>query len=72
MSIVRYRDQHTPTCDTCGAELQAEMTFLNAVSARREAGWKSVKLPDGTREDICPTCQAGGDEYSDSIQPKRG
>ncbi len=57
MSIERFGDLYTPTCDGCGDELEAEYDFYDAVNAKKAAGWKSRKVM-GEWEDVCPECQA--------------
>lgn len=55
MSIERQRGICVPTCDRCGAELPGEFDFYDAVSAKKDAGWKSRKV-NGEWEDICDEC----------------
>lgn len=57
MSIERYYRFYTPTCDCCGATLQAEESFYDAVQAKKDAGWISRKVK-GEWEDVCTDCQA--------------
>ncbi len=61
MSIARFRGYFTPICDICGEELPAETSFLDAVSAKKAAGWKTQWV-DGCYEDTCRTCQNGGED----------
>lgn len=56
MSIERFGNIYTPTCDRCGAELPGEFDFYDAVNAKKREGWKSRKT-NGEWEDICPDCQ---------------
>ena len=60
MSIERDWEERTrlyiPTCDGCGAELEPEYDFDDAVDAKRAAGWKSKNI-DGEWVDLCPGCQ---------------
>lgn len=56
MSIERYYGQYTPVCDCCGERLPGELSFSDAVRAKREAGWESRKV-NGEWEDICTDCQ---------------
>lgn len=63
MSIERFASFYTPTCDRCGAELEAEFDFYDAVNAKKAAGWKSRKV-DGRWEDVCDACLA------DETEPK--
>lgn len=60
MSIERFYGSagpsFTPTCDSCYEQLPCEMSFQDAVNAKRRAGWKS-RNTDGEWEDICPECQ---------------
>ncbi len=55
MSIDSFSGVHTPICDGCGEELEAEFDFYDAVSAKQAAGWKSVKQEWGW-DDYCPDC----------------
>lgn len=56
MSIERFEDLYTPTCDRCGDELAAEFDFYDAVEAKKAAGWRSYHDEHGW-EDVCPDCQ---------------
>lgn len=56
MSIVKEYGKYTPTCDICGEELPPELTFEDAVQAKKDAGWKRQKT-NGAWEDICTECQ---------------
>lgn len=47
----------TPTCDMCGDQLDIEYDFMDAVDAKKAAGWHSVKS-DGDWLDMCPDCYA--------------
>lgn len=47
---------YTPVCDMCGAELETQYDFDDAVEAKKNAGWKSRKL-DGEWIDLCQDCQ---------------
>lgn len=43
-------------CDCCGEQLPEEFfEFHDAVEAKKEEGWKSVKV-NGKWEDHCPSC----------------
>jgi len=55
MSIERFCDTYTPTCDYCGAELPDEFDFYDAVDAKKQAGWHSVKDEYGW-SDYCDEC----------------
>lgn len=55
MSIERYDNCYTPTCDECGDTLPEEWDFNDAVDAKKAAGWKSVKDSFGWC-DLCPAC----------------
>lgn len=44
-------------CDECDAEISGGNSFLDAVDARRKAGWKSKQEPSGKWIDLCPDCQ---------------
>lgn len=56
MSIERFYDQFTPVCDCCEARLPGELSFYDAVRAKKDAGWISRKV-DGEWEDVCTDCQ---------------
>ena len=56
MSIKKCRGTFTPVCDTCGDELEAELSFFDAVSTRKFLGWKSRKI-DGEWQDSCCACE---------------
>lgn len=55
MSIERYYGKYIPSCDVCGAELPSEEDFYDAVDAKKQAGWISIR--DGVWLDVCPECQ---------------
>jgi 3-hydroxy-3-methylglutaryl CoA synthase len=55
VSIVKFGGFYIPTCDLCGAELQSEDDFYDAVSAKKAAGWKS-RMVNGWWEDWCDEC----------------
>jgi hypothetical protein len=57
MSIEKFANTFTPTCDICGEELPEEFDFYDAVDAKKRAGWKSQKDENGEWEDVCPACQ---------------
>lgn len=59
--IDRFDGIYTPTCDICGAELEGEFEFSDAVQAKKDAGWKSRKV-DGQWEDVCDFCWEGEEE----------
>jgi len=59
MSIERFGDIYTPTCDLCGEELPGEFDFYDAVEAKKTEGWKSRKI-NGEWQDICCECQRNG------------
>lgn len=44
-------------CDNCDAELSGGNSFLDAVAAKKQSGWKSKKDSSGDWIDICPECQ---------------
>ncbi len=56
MSINRFRNFYTPVCDCCEKELPAEESFMEAVEAKRRAGWKTSRDTDGEWVDLCPEC----------------
>lgn len=57
MSIVRDGPFFDATCDICGDSLPGEFEFSDAVQAKKDAGWRSQKLSDGSWQDVCPECQ---------------
>lgn len=61
MSIVKEWEGRTvvyiTTCDICGCQLTPQYEFMDAVSAKRNAGWKSKKI-DGEWIDLCPECRS--------------
>lgn len=58
MSIEKFEQFFTPTCDICGKELEAEFDFYDAVDAKKKAGWKSRKDKHGDWIDVCDKCLA--------------
>ena len=54
MSIKKYHGKFVPVCDCCGAELQPEYYWDDAVMATREADWH---YDFAAREHTCPDCQ---------------
>lgn len=56
MSIEREYGRYIPACDGCGAALETEDNFQDAVDAKRNAGWRSRKYGDEWT-DLCPVCQ---------------
>lgn len=57
MSIERFREYYTPVCDCCEERLPAELSFQDAVDAKKRARWRSRKDERGEWEDLCPECQ---------------
>lgn len=56
MSIERFGDNYTLTCDNCGDDHPDIFTdFEEAVEAKRDDGWKS-RMVNGVWEDWCPEC----------------
>jgi len=55
MSIERLDATYFPMCDYCGAELSPEHNVYDAISAKKAAGWKTVKNGD-VWWDYCPAC----------------
>jgi hypothetical protein len=53
MSIATFRGQFTPTCDICGATLQAELSWPDAKAAMIKARWK-YRVIEGEPTNICP------------------
>ena len=56
MSIISNFGLHTPVCDICGNKLHYENDFYDAVSAKKNAGWKSQKDESGEWQDVCSEC----------------
>ena len=56
MSIEKEYGKFVPVCDRCGNELMPEDTWQDAVDAKKDAGWRSVK-DKGEWVDVCPECQ---------------
>lgn len=56
MSIERFADTYTPTCDMCGAELPEEFSFEDAVESKKLHGWRSVCDLTSAWWDLCPDC----------------
>ena len=58
--IVQRKYEYTPVCDGCGVELDAEYGYLEAASAMRLSGWKTVRVSNMSPElyNFCPTCKA--------------
>lgn len=67
MSIERHYPYYNAVCDRCGASLPGEETFMDAVKAKRAAGWESRK-DGGEWEDICTDCQFEERGYDDGRQ----
>ena len=59
MSIEKSRG-YIATCDLCGETLPIEPDYRDAVQAKKDAGWKSVKDEDGEWCDMCLGCQEMG------------
>lgn len=55
MSIERYYSNYTAVCDRCEARLPGALSFMDAVHAKRQAGWESRKIK-GEWEDLCTDC----------------
>lgn len=53
--IERFYNFYTPVCDYCEKRLAGEMSFNDAVRAKREAGWESRKV-EGEWRDVCSDC----------------
>ena len=56
MSIEKYGNIYTPTCDICGAEMPGEFIYNDAVAAKKRAGWHSRKDERGEWQDWCKEC----------------
>lgn len=56
MSIERFADIFTPTCDMCSVELPEEFSFEEAVYSKGKNGWRSVCDSSGEWWDLCPEC----------------
>ena len=60
--IIQRGYEYTPTCDGCGAELDAEYGYHEAVSAMKLDGWSIVR-PSGMSPQwfhFCPACKDRG------------
>jgi hypothetical protein len=58
MSIERFGDIFSLTCDICGEDHpETFYDFGDAVQAKKDDGWKSRRDKDGCWEDVCPDCQ---------------
>lgn len=45
-------------CDRCQIEAEDEFdSFADAIEYKKENGWRSRRLDDGTWVDICPDCR---------------
>lgn len=56
MSIDKFVDWYTLSCDNCGKELDDVFDdFYDAVNAKKDNGWKSKKR-HGNWEDWCHEC----------------
>ena len=44
-------------CDFCETEISGGNSFRDAVTAKKNAGWKSKKEPSGEWVDLCPDCK---------------
>jgi hypothetical protein len=58
MSIERDGRRFLLICDECG-EQHTALDFEEAVTYKREFGWRSVKDGPGGWVDLCPDCAAG-------------
>ncbi|MBQ3072346.1 MAG: hypothetical protein IJD20_03525 [Oscillospiraceae bacterium] len=64
MSIERYYQTCSLTCDYCGKQLSLERPD-DAAKARRAAGWE-VRTCDGEMLDICDDCIFEEKGYEDN------
>lgn len=62
MIVQRNQYEYTPVCDGCGAELDAEYGYLEAVSAMKMDGWQIVRPSRVSPEwyHFCPACKERG------------
>lgn len=60
--IVKRRYEYTPQCDGCGAELEPEYDYLDAVGAMKLAGWQIIRPQKMSPEwyHFCPACKERG------------
>lgn len=57
--ILHNKYEYTPICDGCGAELEPEYGYFEAVSAMKMDGWKFAN-PDRSSPEwfhFCPECK---------------
>ena len=47
---------YTPVCDYCGDVLTMKFDFMDAVRAKKDAGWRSIRDQYGDWTDACPEC----------------
>lgn len=47
---------YIPTCDMCGEQLIEQYDFDDAVEAKKDAGWRSMKIGDEWI-DLCEDCK---------------
>ena len=59
--IVKSRYKFTPTCDGCGAVLEAQYDYWDAAYVMKQAGWSTVRA-DMSPEwyNFCPACKERG------------
>ena len=57
--ILQHKYEYTPICDGCGAELEPEYGYHEAVSAMKMDGWKFVRPSTMSPEwyHFCPACK---------------
>lgn len=71
MSVERHSGYFTVVCARCGARTTGEMTWGDAVRAKRGHGFRSRKI-EGEWQDLCPDClraENGGDAAPESAPP---
>jgi hypothetical protein len=54
--IDKNRDRFILSCDICHEEVKEFFDFNEAVTHKKQNGWKSQKR-SGEWEDVCPNCQ---------------
>lgn len=57
--IVQRKYEYTPICDGCGAELEPEYGYYEAVSAMKMEGWQFYRPSRMCPEwyNFCPECK---------------
>lgn len=57
--IIQRKYEYIPACDGCGAELEPEFGYYEAVSSMKMDGWAFVKPDKRSPEwfNFCPKCK---------------